>query len=424
MAEAAPLHLAASIGIDWADQKHDVSLQETGGTKVEHHLLRHTPEDIAEWIGTLRRRFNGQQVGVAIETSRGPLVHALLDYDFIVLYSVNPRSLSRFRDALYPSGAKDDIPDADLLLELLTKHRDRLRPWLPDEESTRALRRLVQSRRSTVDMRTQLAQQLRAALKDYFPQALSWVGDDLASPLACDFLLQWPTLEAVQRARPKTIRNFYYAGNSRSTELIEQRVEEMQNATPLTSDRAIIDTSVLLVQTLARQLKALGPSIKRFNEEIEKRFTKHESAPLFSSLPGSGVALAPRLLALFGSKRDRYEKALDLQLLTGIAPVTERSGKQHWVHWRWRASTFQRQTVHEFAHHSIQHSRWAKAYYDLQRDRGKKHHVAVRALAYKWLRIIWRCWQDGTVYDEARYIEALIKRGSPVAARLTAAAPA
>jgi transposase len=373
-------------------------------------------------MAELRQRFAGAAVGIAVETSRGPLIHALLEYAGVVLYPINPRSLRRFRETFAPSGAKDDVPDADLLREMLVKHRDRLRPWVPDDVETRALRRLVESRRKTVDLRTKLTQQLTAALKEYFPQALDWAGVDLASPLACDFLLTWPTLEAVQRARPATVRQFYTGHNCRRPELIAQRMQAIQQATPLTRDPAIVEPSALLVQMLARQLKTLAPSIGRFDQEIAQRFAAHADADLFRSLPGSGAALAPRLLVVFGSDRSRFASAAEVQQLTGIAPVTERSGQRSYVHWRWAAPTFVRQTVHEFAQHSIRHSAWARTYYALQRARGKGHHAAVRALAFKWLRILWRCWQDRTPYDETRYARALIHRASPLAARLVAAA--
>lgn len=409
--------LAACIGIDWADEQHEISLQAAGSSDVERSQLRHTPSAIADWVAELQRRFNGL-VGVAVETSRGPLVHALLDYDFIVLYPVNPRSLNRFRETFTPSGAKDDVPDADLLRELLVKHRDRLRAWIPDDESTRALRRLVQSRRTMVDMRTRHTQRLRAALKEYFPQALFWAGQDLASDLACDFLLKWPTLASAKRARPKTIRKFFYAHNCRSADLIERRIREIENAVPLTTDPAIIETSVLVVQTLAQQIKTLNPSIARFDQEIAERFAAHEDASIFQSLPGSGPALAPRLLAAFGTNRDRFENAEDVQTTSGIAPVTERSGKSLFVHWRWQAPTFLRQTFHEFAKYSIRSCAWARAYYELQLERGKDKPAAVRALAFKWIRVIWRCWMDRTHYDDTRYVQCLVKRGSPVADRL------
>lgn len=418
MADTPRVTLAARIGIDWADEHHDVSLQEADSTRVERYRLRHTPEALVQWIAQLRERFSGAAVGIALETSRGPLVHALLEHDFIVLYPVNPRSLQRFREVFTPSGAKDDVPDADLLRELLIKHPDRLREWSPDDPETRALRRLAEMRRNLVNQRTQLTQQLRAALKEYYPQALFLAGEDLSRAMATDFLLKWPTLQALQRARPRTIRRFYHDHNCRSGERIEQRLEHIRSTTPLTHDTAILDSSVLLVQALAGQLKALAPSIARFDKEIATRFAAHPDADLFDSLPGSGAVLAPRLLVHFGTDRERFESAEDIQKLSGIAPVTERSGKRVWVHWRWAASTFVRQSFHEFAMYSIRSSPWARAYYELQRERGKDHHPAIRALAFKWIRIIYRCWMTRTPYDESRYVQALIKRGSPIAARL------
>ena len=410
--------LATGIGLDWADAHHDVSLLPAGSEAVERRRIPHTPEALHDWIAELRQRFGGCPVGICLEQSRGPLIHALLEYDFVVLFPVNPLALKRFRQTFATSGAKDDPTDADLLLELLSKHRDRLRVWIPDDPKTRALGLLVKARRKAVDMRTRLTQQLTAELKGYFPQALAWTGQGLTSQLACDFLLRWATLEAVQRARPQTLRKFYYGHSCRRGDLIEKRLKEIRTATPLTTDQAIVDTSVLTVQMLAGQIRQLGPSIARYEEEIEKLLDSHPDAELFQALPGAGAALVPRLLTALGTDRERFRTATEVQQYSGIAPVTERSGKKTWVHWRWAASTFVRQTFHEFAGLSIQQSAWARAYYDLQRERGCGHHAAVRSLAFKWIRIIFRCWQARTPYDEGRYIQALRHRGSPLVQRL------
>ena len=418
MTPSEPPQLAAYIGLDWADTRHDVSLQGTNSDTIERSHIVHTPEALTDWLTGLRRRFGARPVGICLETSQGPLVHALLEHDFVVLFPVNPKSLHDFRKAFATSGAKDDPTDADLLLELLVKHEDRLRRWMPDDPDTRALARLTRDRRKAVDMRTRLTQRLRAELKGYFPQALRWTGSDLISPLATDFLLKWPTLDTVQRARPETIRKFYYGHNCRRGDLIEERLKEIRTAIPLTTDPAILETSVITVQMLARQIRTLGPSIARYEEEIERRFQAHPDAQLFSCLPGSGPTLAPRLLAAFGTDRDRFHSATEVQQSTGIAPVTQRSGKRTYVHWRWSASTFVRQSFHEFARLSIQQSTWARAYYELQRERGKGHHAAFRALAFKWIRILFRCWQDRTPYDETRYLCVLKKRGSPLVDRL------
>ena len=417
------LDLAAFIGLDWADERHDVSLLEASSSTLERRQVTHTPEALSEWLAGLRSRFGGRLVGLCLELSHGPLISALIEHDFLVLYPINPKSLKRFRETFRPSGAKDDPTDADLLLELLTKHRDRLQPWTPETPQIRALDRLVKARRKAVDLRTRLTQQLRAELKGYFPQALDWVSD-LTSRLACDFLLKWPTLEAVHRVRPETIRKFYYGHNCRRGDLIEERLEQIRTATPLTTDAAIIETSVLTVQMLARQIRTLEPSVRRYDEEIEKLFRTHPDAELFSSLPGAGTALAPRLLAAFGSQRERFPSADTIQKYSGIAPVIERSGKSTFiVRWRWAAPTFIRQSFHEFAGHSIHYSPWARAYYELQRERGKRHHAAIRALSFKWLRILWRCWHDRTPYDEDRYLRCLRERGSPLVARLDVTTP-
>ena len=94
--------------------------------------------------------------------------------------------------------------------------------------------------------------------------------------------------------------------------------------------------------------------------------------------------------------------------------MTERSGKKHWVHWRWQCPTFLRQTFVEWAAQTINKSFWAGIYYRQQRDKGCSYQAAVRALAFKWIRIIYRCWQSKTPYNEAAYLNALKRRGSPL----------
>ncbi len=324
--------LAAIIGLDWADREHEISLQARDSERVERQRFAQTPEAIAAWVAQLQRRFGSRPVGIAVETSRGPLIHALLEYDGIVLYPVNPRSLQRFRETFAPSGAKADVPDADLLRELLLKHRDRLRRWQPDAVELRALRGFLEGRRKAVDLCTRLTQQERALLKEYFPQVLDWVGDDLTSDLACDFLQQWPTLAAVQQASRGELRTFYTSHHGRRRELTEARIQAIRRATPLTRDPAILEPRAMMVQLLADQIKTLGKHIAQWEAEIARRFASQTDAELFSALPGSGAALAPRLLVIFGADRTRFPAAADVQQWSGIAPVMIRSGRSCHVH--------------------------------------------------------------------------------------------
>jgi transposase len=158
-------------------------------------------------------------------------------------------------------------------------------------------------------------------------------------------------------------------------------------------------------------------AIKSYDQTIAELAPKHDDYYLFSSLPGAGPSLAPRLLVAFGEQRNRFKNAAELQKYSGIAPVTERSGNKHWVHWRWRCPNFVRQTFVEWAAQTINKSYWAGEYYRQQREKGSAHQSALRALAFKWIRILYCCWQTKTQYDEATYLKALQRRGSPLVAK-------
>ncbi len=121
---------AALIGIDWSDAKHDICLVETATGTQELSVVKHTPESLNEWARALRSRFGGERIAVCLEQSRGSLIYALLKYDFLTLYPINPQMLSRFREAFTPSRAKDDPTDAEYLVELLIHHRERLKARL------------------------------------------------------------------------------------------------------------------------------------------------------------------------------------------------------------------------------------------------------------------------------------------------------
>ena len=411
---------AACVGIDWADRQHALAMQVSGDNAVKHAILPQTPEALEQWAMDLRQRFGGRPVAIAVELNRGPLIHALMKYPHLVIYPIPPARLANYRKAFVSSGAKDDPTDAVLILDYLIKHGDQLRPWRPNDAQTRELAMLVEQRRGFVDQRTALSNQLKAQLKGYFPQALDYLGDDLTNRMAADFLLKWPDLASLKRAKPETIRRFFYMHNVRRPERVEERIEAIAQATALTNDAAVLRVGVAVTQALAKLLRQLVTIIDGFEKQIRKVFADHEDAHLFANLPGAGPALAPRLLVAFGSDRERYQDAAEVQSFVGIAPVTRRSGKQQSVHRRWACPNFLRQSFHEFAQHSIGQSAWARAYYLLQRDRGKGHHAAVRALAFKWIRVLFACWKNRTPYDEAHYLACVRERGAPLCRYLAA----
>jgi hypothetical protein len=186
--------------IDWADQKHYWSLRAAGSPNIERGTLDNTPEAVEAWMIELHLRFGQWPIAVALEQRRGALVIMLSKYAQVHLYTVHPLTLARFREAWYPSRSKNDLKDADLLLEILTAHRARLRRLDPNTAEMRLLQSLVENRRKLVDHRTAVSNRLTDTLKIVFPQVLRWF-DDVASPLVGDLIEQWPSLTGIPFTR-------------------------------------------------------------------------------------------------------------------------------------------------------------------------------------------------------------------------------
>jgi transposase len=403
----------AFVGIDWADTKHDICVQAAGSVERQFDCIQHKVNHIEQWVLDLHQRFGGP-IAIAVELSKGPIVYALQKYDFLVIFPIHALTLARYRQAFSPSGAKDDPTDAECALELLLHHPDQFKPLHPQSATMRALATLVEQRRRWVSDRVRLTNRLRYALKQYYPQALDWFPRGVATPLFCDFISRWPTLMQVKKARKNTLLTFFHDHRLYRTQVLEKRLQAIREASPLTLDDAVIYPYKLQTLALVDQLRLILQTIKRYDQEIEEVASQHEDIGLFQSLPGAGESLAPRLLVAFGEQRDRFANAAELQKYAGIAPVLERSGKKTWVHWRWQCSRFLRQTFVEWAAQTINKSYWAGAYYRQQREKGCKRQVALRALAFKWIRILYHCWQTNKPYDESVYLKALARRGSPL----------
>jgi transposase len=405
--------LAAWVGLDWADRQHLICLQANGSQQTESRTLNQKPDALHEWIAQLRAQFPGRKVGIAIEQSRGAVIHALMMYDFLEIYPINPKALARFREAFSVSGAKDDPSDAELLMDLLRLHQARLRVWTPDTVETRRLQILVEYRRKLVNDRVRHTNRMTSLLKMYFPQALDWAGE-LGTVMSCNFLQNWPTLTAVQQAAPIQLRDFYRQHHCRRLAVIDKRIAQIADARCLTDDPAIVQGFSMAVQAEAAQLLPLIQTIARFDEVIAQQVAQHPEHTLFESFPGAGPVYVPRLITAFGQDRSRWSDSAEFLCYSGIAPVTRKSGKSCLVQRRLACSNFVRQTFQEFAAQSIQSSSWARACYDRFRSRGFRHPAAIRSLAYKWIRIMYRCWIDSKPYDEETYLASLRAKHSPL----------
>ena len=297
------------------------------------------------------------------------------------------------------------------------RHPEKFGKLERESEEIRELNSLNEYRRNFVDDRKKYTQQLRATLKEYYPQAIDLVSR-LDSPVFLDLLMKWSTFEKIQKEDKQKIRKFFYKHNLRSETNLQKKFELIDSSISLSTDQAIVKPHVMKIKAIVAILRNLNKAIEKFDEKIKMIFENHEDSHIFNSFSGAGETMAPRLLAAFGTKRENFESALEVSTVVAVAPVEESSGKQTWIHWRWAASTFLRQTFVEFAGLSVQFCPWAKVYYDGMKEKGKSRNAILRALAFKWIRIIFACWQKREKYDEETYIKALIKSGSWVGKRL------
>lgn len=398
------------VGIDWAHQFHDFCI----GDRDVTGRFRNTPEEIDRFAQLLISKFPDRRIAICLEQTHGSLMYALQKYVQFTLYPINPGQLANFRKALQPGGKADDASDARLLKQLLEAHEGQLHVWKPQEPQLRELGALVEHRRRFVQTITKGIQQLQDALKMYFPLALTLLGDRLNSTMGFDFLMKWTSLKALKRANPEYVRKLFQHHGWRNPEQNQERLDSIRNAVHVTTDAGILEPNELLVRELIRQLRVLHQTVDKYDKQILAIAQKYEETELFSQIRGIGVQLAPRLVVAFGTDRDRFHCAAELQAYSGIAPVTKKSGKKNVVTRRYACPAFLRQTFHEMALQMKRYSLWSKAYYDMLVNRGNGHHAAIRALAFKWIRILFAIWKNRTVYDEEKYIQRLRHRNSPI----------
>ncbi|HSY47923.1 MAG TPA: IS110 family transposase [Thermoanaerobaculia bacterium] len=409
----------ACVGIDWGDKQHACMIQTRQGTK-QASTFGNSPEKVHEWVRSLHERFPDGTIVVGVEQGQWSLIYALMAYEFLALVPINPRASKAYRTSLRLSGASDDPADAALICDFVLKHFAELRVWHPDDVRTRKMRLLCEQRRSLVDQRTALTHTLAATLKEYFPQVLEWFGE--TSRYLRAFLAHWPTLEQARQASADELTGMLKANRRRKPAAVaHELIEKIRVAVPLTHDSAIIEAHSLYALSLTTLIDPLDQQITKYDGAIAAAWASHPDRKIFSSLPGAGAVIAPRLAVAFGLDRSRYDEAREVQQYSGIAPVTEKSGKHIWIHARWGFPTFLHQTFHEFAQASLPKCEWARAFYQQQRNGGAGHHQAIRTLAFRWIRILFRLWKTGEEYDENRYIEALRQKQSPIVRRLAAA---
>jgi transposase len=408
--------VALYVGWDWSDQKHDLYLRLPGHATGTHQILKNTPEDLRRWFERIDHDYPHHKVVIALEGCRSALLPLLLEFGHrLEVFWLNPRSLSTYRQTFRISGAKSDALDCQLAADLAISHPEHLHHWNPEDESTLQLALEVEQRRHLVDLRTLLANRLKAHLKCYFPQALELFKDDLTSPIVSAFLKKWPNFQSLKKARRSTLQSFRRARGGRWTRRVDQFFDQISQRAEITTSPKWLTPHSAYTQALAAELMALHPSIRAYDQRIAQLTQEHSAYCVVSQLPGAGPVLKSRILAIVGEGANRYTGAEELAVISGIAPVIRSSGKSKVVLRRHAFPHFMHQTFIEFAKSSAQWCDWAAAFLKTKQEKGWEFYRAIRALAYKWIRIISALSRNQEPYDESKYMNALKKHNSPYA---------
>lgn len=407
------------VGIDWADEHHDIVITDDSAKTLDQFRIDHTCDGFALLHSHIaHHQTSPSLVLVAIETSRGLLVHELLQKGYTV-YAINPKAVNRYKDRHVLSKAKSDVLDALSLGNILRTDRHLFQPLKPLPEDYRLLDRLCSDLRKMVDERSRVTNQITSCLKEFYPKALDIF--TLDSQIFINFFKTFPEHDALSACTKKKFLAFLkkhrYPCPSKAGELWKI----IQSPT-LQPDKVTAHAGRLRLGMLLDHLKNLKEHIAHYEQEIQAILDKLPEATSVGSLPGVGERLTPELVAILGpnskDSHHRFQAAEEIAKLSGCVPVVKESGKWRSVSLRYACVKSLRRTFRDWAFTSINSSSWARAYYDYHKKRNQKHNTILRNLGKKWIKILFALWSQRTTYDETVHIQNLKARNVPWAMAL------
>jgi transposase len=385
------------VGIDWAATEHAVCVLDQAGKKVASFTIEHTAAGFARLLTRLGKLGDTERTPVAIERPDGRLVDALLESGYPVL-PVKPNAIKTWRESEVLSGAKSDPGDAEVIADYPRVRFHRLRPAAPLSSHTKALRAVVRTRGDLVDARVAATNQLAALLDAHWPGAKA-IFANIESAIALAFLTAYPTAVSAVDLTEKQLAAFCakqgYSGKKPAAVLLTR----LRSAPTGTLDPVVSEAIRDAVLAQVGVLTALNTAIKNLDRSTSDTMDTHPDGEIFRSFPRAGTINAGQILAEWGDAREVFDHPDTIAALAGITPVTKASGKQRGVSFRWACNKRLRQAITTFAANSRFASPWAADIYHRARASGKDHPHATRILARAWVRVMWRCWQNGTPYD-------------------------
>lgn len=388
-------------GIDWGGYHHQLCIVDQGGDRlVEARFPHDRPglESLRDTVGGVRL------VGVAVERSEGLLVEALLGWGHRV-FPVSPRIAARARERYRVASSKDDTFDAFVLADSLRHEHRHWRPLSVPSPELAELRALTRDRVRIQELQQAVEAQLRATLETYHP-APARLFTSIDRQITLDFIRDYPQPAAAAHMAEARMEQFLtrhsYRGRQPASLIVDRLRTHLLEASPGT-------TAARRQMALAQvdQLELLSRQLKEFTRTVDEVLHRHPDHELFLSFPGVGSIIAATLLAEIGEDRDRFPQPGHLLAEAGLAPVTRSSGRSTRVRFRYAANSHLRDAFMFWAYTSIRINPWSRLAYDDAKHRGQHHYRALRGIAARWARVLWRCWHDHQPYNPTRHLTAI-----------------
>jgi hypothetical protein len=397
------------VGDDWAEDHHDVEVQDHTGKRLGKARLPEGVEGIAKLHALVGQFADPEdeagpaQVLVGIETDRGPWVAAVVAAGYRV-FAINPLQVARYRERGTTSGAKSDAGDAHVLADMVRTDAHQLRAIAGDSALVEGIKIIARTHQTLIWDRQRHVGRLRADLLGYFPAALAAFkdsGTDLDDADALELLALAPTPQAAARLPLSRITAATRRARRRDPHGRAVVIQAGLRAPALGQPDVLAGAYAASATALVAVITALNTQIAKLQGQVEAYFGRHRAAEIYRSQPGLGAILGARELGEFGDDPHRYHDAKARKNYAGTSPITRASGKKRTVSARYARNDHLADAVHRQAFCALSSSPGARAYYDSLRDRKKSYNAALRQLGNRLVGILHGCLKTGTLYDEA-----------------------
>jgi hypothetical protein len=396
------------VGNDWAEDHHDVEVQDGQGRRLGKTRL---PEGVAGIAGlhALIGQFadpddeaGPAQVLVGIETDRGPWVAALVAAGYRV-FAINPMQVARYRERHTTSGAKSDAGDAHALADMVRTDAHQLREVAGDSALVEGIKVVARTHQTMIWDRQRHVLRLRSMLREYFPAALGafeGVIGDLAAADVLELLERAPDPDLAAHLSRAQIAAALKRARRRDIDTKTTTIQSVLRAQALRQPAVLATAYAAGVRSLVAVIGVLNTQIAVLQGQVEAHFGRHPAVEIYRSQPGLGDILGARVLGEFGDDPHRYADARARKNYAGTSPITRASGRKKVVLARYARNDRLAAALHQQAFCALNSSPGARAYYDTLRARGTGHHAALRQLANRLVGILHGCLKNGRPYDE------------------------